>query len=164
MPTSVHAELELARRHPGPALERLEERRRLGEAEQVRDLARRDRAARQVPLGELLADRRQQIIGQSTDEGFYVQGMVHIKQQGVTNEDTGDHVNLSSLAVGLELGYVWKVYQGLYVAPRVGALYYIDKPQPGNDPVQVGDRTYDNSRHRNWDTYYIPTVSVGYSW
>jgi hypothetical protein len=64
-------------------------------------------------------------------------------------------------APGLELGYVWK---GLYVAPRVGALYYIDKPQSDNAPIQVGDRTYDNSRHKDWDTYFIPTVSVGYSW
>jgi hypothetical protein len=73
-------------------------------------------------------------------------------------------VDLDSLALGMELGYVWKVYKGLYVAPRVGALYYVKKPQPGNQPVTVGDRTYDNSRHKNWDTYYIPTLSVGYSW
>lgn len=103
-------------------------------------------------------------IGQETDKGFYVQAMLHIKQQGVTNQDDGAHVDLNSLATGLELGYVWKVYEGLYVAPRVGALYYVNKPQPGNDPVQVGSAEYDNSRHKNWDTYYIPTLSVGYSW
>ncbi len=103
-------------------------------------------------------------IGQKTDQGFYVQAMLHIKQQGVTNQADGAHVDLNSVATGLELGYVWKVYKGLYVAPRVGALYYVNKPQPGNDPVQVGSAEYDNSRHKNWDTYYIPTLSVGYSW
>jgi hypothetical protein len=104
-------------------------------------------------------------IGQSTDRGLYVQAMFHIKEQGVTNKATGDHKDLSSLAAGLELGYVWKVYRGLYVAPRVGALYYVKSPQgPNNDPVQIGDRTYDNSRHKVFDTYFIPTLSVGYSW
>lgn len=104
-------------------------------------------------------------IGQSTDSGLYIQAMFHIKQQGVTNEATGDHVDLSSLASGLELGYVWKVYKGLYVAPRIGALYYIKSPQgPDNKPVQVGDRAYDNDRHKTFDTYFIPTLSVGYSW
>lgn len=103
-------------------------------------------------------------IGQKTDKGLYVQGMVHIKQQGVTNKSDGAHENLDSVAVGLELGYVWKIYKGMYVAPRVGALYYVDKPQPGNKPVEVGDRMYDNDRHKNWDTYFIPTLSLGYSW
>jgi hypothetical protein len=104
-------------------------------------------------------------IGQSTDEGLYVQAMFHIKQQGVTNDATGDHVDLNSLATGLELGYVWKVYRGLYVAPRIGALYYLKRPQGSdNKPVQIGDRAYDNSRHKTFDTYLIPTLSVGYSW
>ena len=103
-------------------------------------------------------------IGQKTDKGLYVQGMLHVKQQGVTNQDTGDHVDLNSVAVGVELGYVWKFYKGAYVAPRIGALYYVDKPQPGNQPIQVGDKMYDNGRHHNWDTYFIPTLDVGYSW
>lgn len=103
-------------------------------------------------------------IGRRTDEGFYVQGMFHIKQQGVDNKETGDHRDLNSLAAGLELGYVLKVYKGLYVAPRIGALYYVKKPQPNNEPVLIGDRTYDNARHKDWDTYFIPTLSVGYSW
>lgn len=104
-------------------------------------------------------------IAQSTDEGLYVQAMFHIKQQGVTNEATGDHRDLNSLAAGLELGYVWKLYRGLYVAPRVGALYYLKKPQgAGNRPLRIGDRDYDNGRHKDFDTYFIPTVSVGYSW
>ena len=90
--------------------------------------------------------------------------MFHIKEQGVTNQATGAHVDLASRALGLELGYVWKVYKGLYVAPRVGALYYVKTPQPGNQPIAVGDRTYDNSRHKDWDTYFIPTLSLGYSW
>ena len=104
-------------------------------------------------------------IGRSTDDGLYVQAMLHIKQQGVTNLDTGDHKDLNSVAGGLELGYVWKVYRGLYVCPRVGALYYFKSPQgPDNDPVRIGDRDYDNGRHKVFDTYYIPTLSVGYSW
>jgi hypothetical protein len=45
-------------------------------------------------------------IAQTTDEGLYVQAMFHIKQQGITNDNTGDHKNLNSLATGLELGYV----------------------------------------------------------
>lgn len=103
-------------------------------------------------------------IGRRTDEGLYVQAMVHVKQQGITNDATGDHRDLSSLATGLELGYVWKVYQGLYVAPRVGALYYVKSPQPGNEPVRIGNRDYDNPRHKVFDTFFIPTLSVGYSW
>jgi hypothetical protein len=34
----------------------------------------------------------------------------------------------------------------------------------GNKPVLIGDREYDNSRHKVFDTYFIPTLSVGYSW
>lgn len=104
-------------------------------------------------------------IAQSTDEGLYVQAMFHIKQQGVTNIATGDHRDLNSLAAGLELGYVWKLYRGLYIAPRIGALYYLKKPQgSANRPIRIGDRDYDNSRHKVFDTYFIPTLSVGYSW
>jgi hypothetical protein len=104
-------------------------------------------------------------IGRSTDDGLYLQAMFHIKQQGVTNQATGDHKDLDSLAAGFELGYLWKVYKGLYVAPRIGALYYLEKPQgPDNNPVLIGNRAYDNPRHKNWDTYFIPTLSVGYSW
>lgn len=102
--------------------------------------------------------------GQKSDRGFYVQGMVHFKEQGVTNLDNGAHEDLFSVATGLELGYVWKFYKGAYVAPRIGALYYVNKPQPGNMPVDVGGKDYDNGRHKDWDTYFIPTVSVGYSW
>lgn len=103
-------------------------------------------------------------IGQDTDTGPYVQAMFHIKEQGLTNQATGARVDLDSLALGLELGYVWKFYEGLYLAPRVGALRYVKTPQPGNEPVAVGDRLYDNDRHKDWDTYFIPTLSVGYSW
>lgn len=104
-------------------------------------------------------------IARATDDGLYVQAMFHIKQQGVTNDATGDHEDLDSLAAGLELGYVWKVYQGLYVAPRVGTLYYVKSPQGSdNAPIRIGDRDYDNSRHKVFDTYFIPTLSVGYSW
>ncbi len=104
-------------------------------------------------------------LGQSSDQGLYVQAMLHLKQQGVTNDANGAHEDLDSVAAGLELGYVWKVYRGLYVAPRVGALYYVKSPQgPDNKPVRIGGRDYDNSRHKVFDTYFIPTLSVGYSW
>ena len=104
-------------------------------------------------------------IGRSTDDGLYVQAMFHIKQHGVTNIETGDHEDLNSLAAGLELGYVWKVYHGLYVAPRIGALYYLKSPQGSdNEPVRIGNKDYDNDRHQVFDTYFIPTLSVGYSW
>lgn len=104
-------------------------------------------------------------IARRSDDGLYVQAMVHLKQQGVTNQATGDHRDLDSLAAGLELGYVWKFYRGLYVAPRVGALYYVKSPQgASNQPIQIGDRAYDNGRHKVWDTYFIPTVSLCYSW
>lgn len=99
-----------------------------------------------------------------SDDGLYIQAMLHIKQQGVTNNDDATHVDLNSIATGFELGYVWKIYKGMYVAPRIGALYYVKKPQPGNEPVQVGDKMYDNDRHKNFDTYFIPTLSLGYSW
>lgn len=60
---------------------------------------------------------------------------------------------------------MWKIYRGLYVAPRVGALYYLKSPQgSANKPVMIGDRRYDNDRHKVFDTYFIPTSSVGYSW
>jgi hypothetical protein len=104
-------------------------------------------------------------IGQATDEGTYVQAMFHVKQQGVTNSATGDHRDLDSLATGLELGYVWKVYEGFYLCPRLGALYYIKSPQgPDNKPIRIGNRDYDNGRHKVFDTYLIPTLSAGYSW
>lgn len=103
-------------------------------------------------------------IAQDTDRSFYVQAMFHIKQQGVTNKASGAHKDLDSLALGLELGYVWKFYKGAYLAPRVGALYYVKSPQPGGKPIAVGDRMYDNGRRKQWDTYYIPTLSAGYSW
>jgi hypothetical protein len=49
--------------------------------------------------------------------------------------------------------------------PRLGALYYLKSPQgSANKPIQIGDRTYDNGRHKVFDTYLIPTLSVGYSW
>jgi hypothetical protein len=103
-------------------------------------------------------------IGGRSDRGLYVQGMLHLKQQGVTDDENGAHKDLGSVATGLEIGYVWKFYKGAYVAPRIGALYYVEKPQPNNEPVMIGDRMYDNDRHHDWDTYFIPTVSLGYSW
>lgn len=104
-------------------------------------------------------------IAQSSDEGLYVQAMLHLKEQGVTNLATGDSKNLDSIASGFELGYVWKLYRGFYICPRVGALYYFKSPQGSdNEPIQIGDRKYDNSRHKVFDTYFIPTLDIGYSW
>lgn len=119
----------------------------------------------QLRVNHLIGINAAYFILADTDEGLYAQAMFHIKQQGVTNEATGDHRDLNSLATGIELGYVWKFWKGLYVAPRVGALYYLQRPQGAdNRPVPIGDRTYDNDRHKIWDTYFIPTVSIGHSW
>lgn len=100
-----------------------------------------------------------------THDGPYVQAMLHVKEQGITDDASGDHVDLDSLASGLELGWAFSVFRGLYLAPRVGALSYLKSPQgPSNAPVRVGGRAYDNERHKVWDTYFIPTLSVGYAW
>ncbi len=74
-------------------------------------------------------------IGQDSDRGLYVQAVLHVKEQGVTNQATA-HVDLGSLALGASLGYVWKLYE----------------------------RLYDNDRHREWDTTLSPPLSLGYSW
>lgn len=100
----------------------------------------------------------------TTDKGPYTRLMYHNKKQVVTEQGSGTSKNLYSDLVGLELGYVFRVYKGFYVTPRVGALYYIKSPQgKDNEPVAVGNSFYDNGRHKTWDTYFIPTVSIGYS-
>lgn len=98
------------------------------------------------------------------DKGFFTRVMYHNKKQVVTEKCSGMSKNLYSDLVGIEIGYLFRVYKGLYITPRMGALYYLKSPQgKGNNPVQVGNSFYDNGRHKNWDTYFIPTVSVGYS-
>ena len=99
-----------------------------------------------------------------TDKGFYTRLMYHNKRQYVENKSTKDSKFLYSQLVGLEIGYVWKLYHGLFIAPRMGALYYFKSPQGNeNKPVLIGDAYYNNERHKVWDTYFIPTLSVGYS-
>lgn len=99
-----------------------------------------------------------------TDKGLYTRFMYHNKKQIVTEQNSGISKNLYSDLVGLELGYVFPIYKGLYVTPRIGALYYINSPQgKDNNSVEVGNSFYDNGRHKTWDTYFIPTVSLGYS-
>jgi hypothetical protein len=99
-----------------------------------------------------------------TDKGFFTRVMYHNKKQVVTEKSSGISKNLYSDLVGVELGYVFNLYKGLYITPRLGALYYLKSPQgKGNNPVLVGNSSYDNGRHKNWDTYFIPTISVGYS-
>jgi hypothetical protein len=99
------------------------------------------------------------------DKGLYAQLMYHNKKQIVTNKETGDAKDLLSNLVGIELGYVFKFWKGFYLAPRIGALYYITKPQgTDNEPVLIGNKYYDNPRHKTWDTYFIPTLSIGYSY
>ncbi len=33
-----------------------------------------------------------------------------------------------------------------------------------NEPVQIGDKTYDNDGDKRFDTHFIPTLSLGSSW
>jgi len=96
------------------------------------------------------------------DKGLYSRLMYHNKSQFVENKASLDSKILYSQLVGLELGYVWKFFHGLYVAPRAGALYYLKSPQgKDNNPVLIGDAYYDNKRHKVWDTYY--SFMLGYS-
>ena len=90
--------------------------------------------------------------------------MYHNKMQIVTEKSSGISKKLNSDLLGMEIGYVWYVYKGFYLTPRLGALYYIKSPQGrSNKPVQIGNSLYDNDRHKIWDTYFIPTLSIGYS-
>ncbi len=99
-----------------------------------------------------------------TDKGLFTRFMYHNKKQIVTEKSTGISKNLYSDLVGAEFGYVFPIYKNFYVTPRIGALYYIKSPQgKDNNAVAVGNSFYDNGRHKTWDTYFIPTVSIGYS-
>lgn len=99
-----------------------------------------------------------------TDKGLFTRFMYNNKKQIVTEKSSGISKNLYSDLVGLELGYVFHIYKGFYLTPRVGALYYIKSPQgKENNSVAVGNSFYENDRHKTWDTYFIPTVSIGYS-
>lgn len=99
-----------------------------------------------------------------TDAGFFTRVMYHNKKQTVIEKESRISKPLYSDLVGVELGYVYFFSKGFYVTPRIGALYYLKSPQGGtNQPVKIGERFYDNDRHKIWDTYFIPTVSFGYS-
>ncbi|MCE5332793.1 MAG: hypothetical protein LLF95_11730 [Bacteroidales bacterium] len=95
-------------------------------------------------------------------KGLYSRFMYHTKSQFVENIETQDSKILYSQLVGAEIGYVWKFYRGLYIAHRLGALYYLQSPQgKGNNPLLIGNAYYDNPRHKVWDTYY--SFVVGYT-
>ncbi len=99
-----------------------------------------------------------------TDKGLFSRFMYHNKKQIVTEKSSGLSKALYSDLIGVELGYVLRFYKGFYITPRMGALYYVKSPQgKDNNPVQVGNAFYDNKRHTTWDTYFIPTISLGYS-
>lgn len=99
-----------------------------------------------------------------TDKGLYTRLMFQNKKQLVTEQSSHITRPLYSNLVGAEIGYVLYFYKGLYVAPRIGALYYLQSPQgENNEPVLVGNSYYDNDRHKTWDTYFIPTLSIGFS-
>lgn len=95
-------------------------------------------------------------------EGPYVRLMGQWKRQRVENLDNGARKHLDSVLLGPELGWAWRVHSGLYLAPRLGALYYLKRPQgPDNAPVQVGGKPYDNERHHYWDLF--ATLGAGYA-
>jgi hypothetical protein len=80
----------------------------------------------------------------------------------VTENSSGSSVALYSQLLGPELGYEWNFFQGLYIAPRIGALYYLQSPQgSSHDPVLVGGSQYDNPKHRLFDLYY--TLLIGWN-
>jgi hypothetical protein len=94
--------------------------------------------------------------------GPYVRVMSHLKQQQVENRDNGVRRKLDSLLIGPEIGWTFLVYRGLYLAPRLGALYYVKSPQ-GSDgaPVDVGGKLYDNDNHTVFDLF--ATAGIGYA-
>ncbi len=95
-------------------------------------------------------------------EGPYVRALSHVKQQRVTNLSNGVRRDLFSVLAGPEVGWVFRVYRGLYLAPRAGALHYIERPQgPANAPIDVGAKLYDNDRHKTFDLY--ATLGIGYA-
>ena len=95
-------------------------------------------------------------------EGPYVRLMGQWKRQRVENRDNCARKHLDSVLVGPELGWAWRVHAGLYLAPRLGALYYVKRPQgQENQPVLVGGKPYDNERHHAWDLF--ATLGAGYA-
>lgn len=94
-------------------------------------------------------------------DGFYVRLIGQLKRQRAENRDNGARKALDSALVGPELGWVFRLYHGLYVTPRVGALYYAKSPQGrDNNAIDIGGRAYDNDKHKLFD--YYGTIGLGY--
>jgi hypothetical protein len=93
--------------------------------------------------------------------GGYLEAVGQLKRQRVENLENGARVTLDSALLGPEIGWVFRVRRGLYLKPRIGALYYVASPQGSErHPVDVGGKSYDNPRHQAWDTY--GTLGIGY--
>ncbi len=95
-------------------------------------------------------------------DGPYVRVIGQLKRQRVENRENGARRSLDSSLLGPELGWVARIRNGLYLAPRAGALFYVVPPQGrAGRPVDVGGRPYDNSRHKAVDLYL--TLGLGWS-
>ncbi len=95
-------------------------------------------------------------------DGPYVRAIGQIKRQRAENRVNGARRNLDSALLGPEIGWVFRVYHGLFITPRLGALYYVKSPQgKGNHPIDVGGASYDNSKHQTFDFY--GTLGLGYA-
>jgi hypothetical protein len=94
-------------------------------------------------------------------DGAYVRVVGQLKRQRVENRENGARRSLDSSLVGPELGWVARIGNGLYLAPRAGALFYVVAPQGrAGSPVDVGGRAYDNPRHKVVDLY----LTLGLGW
>jgi hypothetical protein len=94
-------------------------------------------------------------------DGPYVRAVAQLKRQHAENLDNGVQRDLDSVLVGPELGWVFRVYNGVYLAPRAGAFYYVAPPQgTGNHAIDIGGAAYDNDKHKTFD--FFGTLSVGY--
>lgn len=98
-------------------------------------------------------------IAQDRVRGPYVRMAYQEKEQRVLAVSNGARAFLRSRLAGPEVGYVWNFASAAYLAPRLGALYYLRSPQPGGAPILVGGRSYDNERHKRWDLF--ATVGLG---
>jgi hypothetical protein len=96
-------------------------------------------------------------------EGPYVRALVHFKGQRVENTDNGARRDLFSALAGPEVGWAFRIRSGVYLAPRVGALYYLEKPQGvRNAPIDVGGSPYDNDHHKTFDLYATLGLGVAF--
>jgi hypothetical protein len=94
--------------------------------------------------------------------GGYVRLIGQLKRQRIENLGNGARRRLESALIGPEIGWVLRVHRGLYLAPRLGALYYVRPPQGADGrAVDVGGASYDNPRHKTWDVY--GTLGLGYA-